>query len=78
VLDRVEHRDHTWRVNLHADHIELGLRSSHLDRRLAVAEADVEHDAAFATEHLRPVEGRTVDIEAPPNDPLVELRLAFR
>ena len=82
VLDRVEHRDHTGRVDFHSDHIEFRLRSSHLDRRLAVAEADVEHDATRAVvvtaEDLGPVEGWTVDVEAPSNDPLVEFRLAFR
>ena len=44
VFDRVEHGDHTGRVDLDADHVELRLGCGHLDRRLAVTEPDVEHD----------------------------------
>jgi hypothetical protein len=52
VLDRVEHGDHAGRVHLDADHVDVRLGRRHLDRRLAVAEADVEHDVAVASEHL--------------------------
>ena len=78
VFDRVEHRDHARRVHLDADHIEFGLGCGHLDRRLAVTETDVEHDVAIAAEHLGPVEHGSVQVETPPEDPLVELGLALR
>ena len=78
VFDRIEHRDDAGCVDLHADHVEVRLCCGHLDRRFAVSEADVEHDVAVPTEHLRPVEQRTLQIETPPDDPLVELCLPLR
>ncbi len=78
VLDRVEHGHHARGVDLDTDDVEVGLGGRHLDRRLAVAEPDIEHDIRSPTEHLGPVECRTLDVEAPSSDPLVELSLALR
>ena len=82
VLDRVEHGHHTRSVNLDTDDIEVWLGGRHLESRFTVAEPDIEHDIArctrFRSEHLGPVERRTLDVEAPSLDPLVERCLALR
>ena len=59
VLDRVEHGHDTRRVDLHADHVDVGFGRRHRDRRLTVAEPDVEHDVAVPAEHVGPVEWRS-------------------
>ncbi len=65
VLDRIEHGHDAGRVDLHTDHVDIGLGRGHLDRRLTVAEPDVEDDVAVPAEHVGPVEDGSLDRRYP-------------
>ncbi len=78
MLDGIEHGDHAGGVDLDADHVDVGFGRGHPDRRLTVAESDVEDDVTVPPEHVDPLEHRSLDVQPPGLDPPVELGLAFR